>query len=113
MIDELLEFARSEFELDEIVEGASLREHLMAVMERSGEVPKRLADAPPCPPSCKHLWKLWGEFRSSVQSGMGIGRISYTEMDAYQRLTGNVLAAWEIEAIRKLDREFVAARSKK
>ena len=45
--------------------------------------------------------------------GFGIGRISYSELDAYQRVTGSAFAPWEVDAIRRIDRELVIARAKK
>lgn len=95
------------------MEGATQREHLMAVWERTGVMPKTLADAPRCPPACAHLWPLFGELRASVQGGFGVGRISYSEMLAHRELTGVVLEPWEIDALRRVDHAFVVARAKK
>lgn len=106
-------FAKFEFELDKDVDGATQREHLQALWERSGVMPKTLANAPRCPSECRHLWNAFTDLRASVPSGFGIGRISYSELDAYQRVTGSAFAPWEVDAIRRIDRELVIARAKK
>lgn len=107
-------FAEFEFSLDvEQEDKATLREHLAAYEERTGRPHQTMLDAPPLPEGCRQLWRTWNDLRGSVSSGMGIGRISYAEMGAYQELTGHILAPWEVDAIRKVDRAFVIARSKK
>lgn len=45
------------------------------------------------------------------QSGMGIGPLTYTEIEAYIRLTGAILHPWEIRALRLIDKTFRAAMS--
>lgn len=39
--------------------------------------------------------------------------LTYTEMDAWARLTGNDPTAWEITVIKKLDREYLTEINKK
>lgn len=43
------------------------------------------------------------ELSTTRQSGMGVGPISYAEIDAYLRLSGDELTIWEVRLIRRLD----------
>jgi hypothetical protein len=106
-------FASFQFELDELVEGASVREHLLAVQRRTGVVPATLANAPPLPEGCETLWRDFIALRANAGSnGFGPARISFSEMDAYQRLGRFRLDAWEIDAIHRADSAFMAQHVK-
>lgn len=53
----------------------------------------------------------WGAFRdmhTTRFTSMGLMPISYTEIDAWQRVTGVELEPWEVDAIRALDHEYIA-----
>jgi hypothetical protein len=68
-----------------------------------------LLDAPKCPAACEDLWRIFMELHASRSSnGFGPSRITFSEIDAFQRVTGVRLKAWEVEAIRRVDRAFVA-----
>lgn len=83
----------------------------------SGQTPQALLDAPACPPGCEELWRIFGELHSCRGStGFGPMRITYTDLDAFQRVSGTVLASWERDAIRHADVAFLndwAARQPK
>lgn len=67
-----------------------------------------LLDRPPCPDGCEHLWAAYKELHASrAHSGFGPLRINFAEIDAFQRVTGLRLKAWEVEAIRRADRAFM------
>ena len=83
-------------------------EHLRAVEERTGITPKALRDAPQCPKGCEELWRVFNELHSCRGSnGWGPNRITYGDIDAFQRVTGIRLKSWELEAIRKADRAYL------
>ncbi|MEN9924151.1 MAG: hypothetical protein RL268_277 [Pseudomonadota bacterium] len=101
-------FAQDQFELDKVVEGITVREHLQAISEKRGELHPRLAVACPAP----GVWRAFRELRSSTPVGMALGRIPFSEIDAYQRVTGRRLDAWGVDAIRQIDAAFVAGARK-
>lgn len=111
------EFAVAQFELTAPAEdGVPVIEHLRAVEERTGITPKALLDAPPCPEGCEELWRMFNELHACRGSnGFGPNRITYTDIDAFQRVTGTRLKGWELEAIRRADRAYlteIASRQK-
>lgn len=90
-------------------DGVPLIEHLNAAWLRTGEKPKMLAEAPPCPNGCEQVWRVFRELHASRgSSGLGPNRITYCEIDAYCRVTRTPLARWEIDAIRLVDKLFMA-----
>lgn len=67
-----------------------------------------LLDAPQCPRGCEDLWRVFSELHASrSNNGFGPSRISFAEIDAYQRVTGTMLKPWEIAAIRRADKAFI------
>lgn len=89
-------------------DGVPLIDHLRSVERQTGETPKMLLDGPKCPDECADLWLIFGELHACRGSnGFGPMRISYGDLDAYQRVTGTSLARWELEAIRLADRAYL------
>ena len=85
----------------------------MAVWARSGREPETLANAPALPLGCERLWSDFAEMHECRgSSGFGPQRITFTDMDAWQRMNGVTLAPWEITAIRKADNAFLASLPK-
>lgn len=87
----------------------TLREHLNAVAERSGELPARLRDAPRCPDALAYLWALFIRLRRRCTPSMGTARILYSDMAAFVRVTGERLSAWEVSVIERVDDAFAEA----
>jgi hypothetical protein len=86
----------------------TLRQHLDIVWQQTGIMPAKLADAPMLPEGCEDTWAAFVQLRSSCPSaGMGPGVISFGEVDAYQRVTGERLEPWQIAAIRAADRAYL------
>jgi hypothetical protein len=112
-------FAASQFELAAPIEedGEPLINHLLAIQERSGQTPQALLDAPVCPAGCEELWRVFSELHSCRGStGFGPMRITYTDIDAFQRVSGTALQPWERDAIRSADAAYLndyAERNKK
>lgn len=94
----------------------ALREHLLTAQRRTGEVHPMLADGPRPPAGCGPLWRDFMELHNSRSWGEGGPKpISFVELDAWQRVRGVRLAAWEIAAVRAADAGFlgVHARARK
>lgn len=103
-------FATSQFELAATQEdGSTVIEHLLSIEERTGQTPQVLLDAPHCPAGCEELWRIFGELHSCRgTTGFGPMRITYTDLDAFQRVSGTTLQPWERDAIRKADNAYLA-----
>lgn len=80
-----------------------LREHLIGVMERTGKVPARLRDAAQCPPALRYLWDIFLRLRKRSTPSLGSARILYSDMLAFQSVTGVRFAPWEVAALERLD----------
>lgn len=73
-----------------------------------------LADAPCLPASCRQLWADFLDLAGSrVVTSAGPARISYSDIDAWQRVNGIRFAAWEIDAIRRADSAFIEQTMKR
>ena len=71
---------------------------------------------PPFPFELEHVWEAFVELSSTRQSGMGVGPITYLEIEAYRRQTLADLTAWEVKLLRRLDnavREMIAGQAPK
>lgn len=83
-------------------------EHLQAMERQTGETPDALLDAPLLPEGCEPLWAAFRELHSCrANYGLGPSRITYTDLDAFQRVTGFLLAGWEVAAIHRADAEYL------
>lgn len=114
MIDAFVDFAADQFELDTVQkDGSTLRQHLAGSWERSGIEPRRLADAPALPDALEPLWLDFMELHASrANSGFGPSRISFAEIEAFQRVRGGKFLPWQIDAIRRADAKYIASRAK-
>lgn len=82
-------------------------EHLQAMERQTGKTPQVLLDAPPLPEGCEDLWSIFNELHSCRGETLnGYQRITYADIDAFQRVESVKLQQWEREAIRKADRAF-------
>lgn len=71
--------------------------------ERRAEIEAQLA-VPALPPAIAYLWRIFMRLHARRQStGMGPARVGWTEIDAFVRLTGARLSAWEIGLLERLD----------
>jgi hypothetical protein len=63
---------------------------------------------PPLPPMAARAWRVFGEVNSTRSSGMGgIGAITYTELAAYQAVTGERLTPLDVALVREADGAFL------
>lgn len=89
-------------------DGSPLLDHLLSIERQTGVRPQILLDAPPLPQGCEDLWRIFDELHGCRGSnGFGLTRISFVELDAWQRVSGAKLLPWELEAIRKADGAFM------
>ena len=56
----------------------------------------------------RYLVQWWLEIGPTVMAGMREGPVGFSEIAAWQQLTGNMLAPWEAQAIRRISREFLS-----
>lgn len=83
-------------------------EHLKSAERQTGRTPEALLAAPPCPEGCETLWRIFNDLHACRGSnGFSPNRISYLELDAYTRVSGNKLERWELDAIRRADRAYM------
>lgn len=107
-------FAHSEFELGapQKVDGLALRVHLEAIQRRTGIPPDALANAPTLPDGCEQLWRDFLALHNSRgSSGFGPSRITYADLEAFQRVEDVRLPAWQIDAIRGADGAFMTVHA--
>ena len=98
-------FTRHQFEISQPQEdGSPLLAHLQAVWRMTGKQPAMLADAPAMPEGCETLWRNFLELHDSRGStGWGAARITFADIDAWQRVRGAALSPFEVESIRRAD----------
>ena len=68
--------------------------------------------APPLPAAAKWIWRSFVDLSAARQSAFSLQPISYSEIVAYQTVTGIRLVGWEVALIRELDSRFLAAVAK-
>jgi hypothetical protein len=80
----------------------------MAVVRRrkgGGKAPEE----PKCPEQLGYIWLVWNELHAARSSGFAANPISWTEIEAYQRVVGEPLLAWEARAVRSVDNAYMKA----
>jgi hypothetical protein len=64
---------------------------------------------PPCPALAVRAWEVFGQLHETRSCGMGgVRAITFTELDAFQRVTGQRLTPLDVALVREADRVFVA-----
>lgn len=76
--------------------------------EATGRTPPELV-TPPAPAGAAHLLAWFAD----LAAGRGVGYmaplpLSYSEMEAWARLTGRTLTPWEVLVLRRLDNAYLA-----
>lgn len=67
---------------------------------------------PPFPETLRYLWQAFRRMRRRHGgNGLGLGPISWGDIDAYDRLSGMRLAGWEVAVIERLDDLFLAEQA--
>lgn len=115
LIRDLEEFARGEFLLgSRQKDGSTLRDNLLSVFKQTGVRPRQL-DTEDCPSVMKYIWDWFLE----LQEERGVddmGRpleFSSEKLLSWSRLQRVQLTAFELEAIKRLDRLFTSQKFEK
>jgi hypothetical protein len=88
------------------------REHLQEVEKQSGRTPLAL-QGPEFPELLEYVWTAFLLLNSTRGQGFsGPIPISYQEIDAWQRMTHNVLLPWEVEVVKKIDNVYLRVVNK-
>lgn len=94
-------------------DGCTQREHLESLARqraRSGLPPPEGLSEYECPDAAEHLWRWFLEVsRRRGSNGFGANPISYSELEAWSRLTETRLSALEVDWIMALDDARAAA----
>ncbi len=73
-------------------------------------MPAMLRDAPSLPDGCEPTWQHFMDLHQCRQMGQaGPSCITFLELDAWGRVTGETLAQWQLEAIRKADSAYLTS----
>jgi hypothetical protein len=106
-LSKIVAFGAHQFKGTKQIGGGTVNDHL-AALERKGRRPKMVE--PELPPGTAHIWNTFVQL-SAARTGNGFGAnpLPYGEIEAFCRLTRTDLEPWEIDVIRALDLEFLAA----
>lgn len=88
----------------QVVEGATVRQHLQIAWKNTGTIPEELRVAPPCPPEVEHIWRIYCQMGQDRQQGQPI---TAAMMRDHEWLEGIRLSLWERKAIKLLDRIYI------
>lgn len=107
-IEELLDFARHQFDLiRKLPDGTSKRDNLESYERQTGIRPPEL-EGPPLPTDLAHIWGWFTELSAARgSSGFGPNPISYPDILAWTLLTGTVIRPAEIAAITAVDHAWL------
>jgi len=88
--------------------GTTEREHLEQVERQTGRRVEALEPPTPFPMLLSHVWSAFISLNSSRSSGFnGPAPISYEQIKAWKELTGASILPWEIEAIKRVDSQYL------
>jgi hypothetical protein len=94
------------------VEGDSTASKMIEVNRRATRLPRSERE-PPFPLHDAYLFAIFQELNASRSSnGFGYNPLSYTEIDAYRRMTGQMLNPWQVKMLMRIDQIFLAASAK-
>jgi hypothetical protein len=98
-----------------VEDGVAYREVLQGLLRRA-KTPERRAkleaelEQPPFPDPLAYLWNAFIRLSNRRPVGFAEGLIPWSEMDAFQRVSGLRLTPWEIRVIEMLDAMFVSEK---
>ena len=78
-----------------------MREHLQRLASSTGRTDERLLLE--CPAGCRTIWSVFSQLGRTRQRGMGASGIAFTEIEAWQHLTGVRLSPWELDVLTEID----------
>lgn len=103
----MLNFAKSEFVLNVLKDGKSVREHYITAWRTTGHRNKLLSQ-PELNYLVIHIWGWFLELHSVRGSnGFGPSPINYRDMSDWCRLRGICIRQWEINALFRIDKIYI------
>lgn len=91
-------------------DGSTLRAHLRQA-ERSSK--KKLIRNPKVPDAAVHLWGWFWQLNDARPEGFSsAGPLTFGEIAAWAGLTGITPHPWEVEALKAMDRAYLASVAK-
>jgi hypothetical protein len=99
-----------------VEEGVPYRETLQGLLKRA-KTPERRAqleeelDQPPFPDALAYLWNVFTRLSNRRPVGMVAGLIPWSEIDAFQRVSGFRLGPWEVQLIEALDGLYMSEKA--
>lgn len=107
LVNEIAEFAKHQFWLNSpISKDSNLTryDHLTNIAKQTGEDPPELTDGPDLPEVVSYIWEWFLELHTSREAGKAL---SFNELESWARLTGRHVMTWEINAIKRMDLEYL------
>ena len=110
----MLEAAAHLFKLERPdAKGVSLRVHLESVAQQTGIRPPDL-DGPAIPHNVAHVWGWFRELNQArTSNGFGMNPLTYSEIEAWSRISGTVTRPQEIQLLKRLDAVYLSVMAKK
>ena len=94
-------------------DGSTLAAIARQVERVTGRWPDDIPEPPDIPPELEHLWVWYWQLRTAQPSaGFGPAPLSFGEMDAWGRVTGNRLQPWQVDVLLAMDAAFLEAQAK-
>ena len=103
-----MEYAEWDFKLSiPDKDGVALRTYLEDVERQTGHTPLPL-QGPDFPSLMEHVWSAFLSLhRARTMVYSGPQPITYSEIVAWQTLTGEQMSPWEIDVIKRLDMKYM------
>ena len=101
--------------------GASQRDHILEACRQTGKTPEELGypessledEEMPIPEDGLYLWFFFQELCGGRgNNGFGPTALSWSDMEAWARLTSAPLSPYEVLTLRSMDAAFLAAYAK-
>lgn len=98
-------FASTGFKLDrKRKDGSTLREIAHSVLKQTKRWPATIPEERMLPEASSYLWDWYKDLaRGRGSSGFGLSPLSWSDIDAWCRLTGVTLERWELEVLKRID----------
>ena len=94
-------------------DGSILYEHLQQLEKSTGKWPSEYEPIPP-PEGTEYIWDIFWELRGSAHVGFGgPERLSFADIDAWERVRELKLASFVIDLIVAMDVAFINERYRK
>jgi len=107
MANKLVEYAKSEFQLNKTIKGSTLREHLENIATQTGTIPDQLLNVVQIPTRIQYIFGWFLELNAARQyNESGFSLLSYSEIKAWDELTMKQITPYELDIIKRIDIVF-------